>query len=429
MKAVTTPDTDLHPTDGLLRPGSAVDSVARKRRRARFRVARHVLLLVSGLAAAFVAAYALRPRPVPIDLGWATRGALSVEVRESGITRLEDRYVVSAPVSGDLLRVTLEANDGVVEGQALAQIAPGAMPLLDGRARAEAEARLGTALSAAKHADAEIAHATTSKELAERELTRTRLLAARQAVTPQELDRAEFAARLRADELASALLASQVAREEVRVARAALARQQNGESAQPLVVTAPVSGHVLRVHRESAGAVAMGAPLLELGDLEGLEVVVDLLTTDAVRVRPGTQASIEGWGGERPLSGRVRKVELAGFTRPSALGVDEQRANVFIRFSEPRAMRATLGDGYRVEVRLLLWEASDVVKVPQGAVFRRGDDWAAFRIDDGVARLVPVVVGHRGETEVEILSGLEPGQGVAVAPGDRVDDGVRVAAR
>jgi HlyD family secretion protein len=387
------------------------------------------LLLISGLAAAFAAVYALRPRPVPIDLGWATRGALSVEVRESGMTRLEDRYVVSAPVSGDLLRVTLEANDGVSEGQALALIAPGAMPLLDGRARAEAEARLGTALSAAKHAGAEIAHATTSKELAERERTRTRLLAARQAVTPQELDRAEFAARLRADELASALLATQVAREEVRVARAALARQQNGESAQPLVVTAPVSGHVLRVHRESAGAVAMGAPLLELGDLEGLEVVVDLLTTDAVRVSPGTQASIEGWGGERPLSGRVRKVELAGFTRPSALGVDEQRANVFIRFSEPRAMRATLGDGYRVEVRLLLWEASDVVKVPQSAVFRRGDDWAAFRIDDGVARLVPVIVGHRGETEVEILSGLEPGQGVAVAPGDRVDDGVRVAAR
>jgi HlyD family secretion protein len=427
---VTTTDTNLHPTAGLTRPGSELDNTARQRRRARFRTARRVLLLTSALAAAFVAAYALRPRPVPVDLGTVTRGPLSVEVRESGTTRLEHRYVVSAPVSGDLRRVTLEVNDAVSAGQALAQIAPSAVPLLDERARAEAEARLGTALSAAKHAEAEIAHATTAKELAERELARTRQLAARHVVAPQELERAEFAARLRADELASALLASQVAREEVRVARAALARQQDsGSSTRPLVVTAPVSGHVLRVQRDSAGVVSMGAPLLELGDLDALEVVVDLLTTDAVRVNPGTLASIEGWGGERPLSGRVRKVELAGFTRQSALGVDEQRANVFIRFSEPRAKRAALGDGYRVEVRLVLWEANDIVKAPQGAVFRRGDSWAAFRVDDGIARLVPVVIGHRGETEVEILSGLEPGDDVAVAPGDRVDDGVRVAAR
>jgi HlyD family secretion protein len=388
------------------------------------------LLLISTLAAVSAGVYALRPQPVPVDRGWVTRGRLSVEVRESGMTRLADRYVVSAPVTGNLLRVPLEANDPVSEGQVLAQIAPSPVPLLDERARAEAEARLGTALSAARHAEGEIAHATTAQELAQRELARTRLLAARQVVTPQELDRAEFAARLRADELASAQLASKVAREEVRVARAALARQQDGDhETRPLVVTAPVSGHVLRVHRESAGVVAMGTPLLELGDLDGLEVVVDLLTTDAVRVSPGTPASIEGWGGERPLSGRVRKVELSGFTRPSALGVDEQRANVFVRFGEPRATRAALGDGYRVEVRLLLWEAGDVVKVPQGAVFRRGDDWAAFRIEDGVAQLVPVVLGHRGETEVEILEGLEPGDGVAIAPGDRVEDGARVAAR
>lgn len=385
---------------------------------------------MSALGAAAAAVYALRPRPVPIDLGSVTRGPLSVEVRESGMTRLRDRYVVSAPVSGDLLRVALEANDPVSEGQVLAHIAPSAAPLLDERARAEAEARLGAALSAARHADAEAARATTSKELAERELERTRVLAARRAVSAQELEQAEFAARLRADELASSLLASKVAREEVSVARAALERQRSGgSSTRPLVVTAPISGQVLRVHRESGGAVAIGAPLLELGDLDALEVVVDLLTTDAVRVSPGTPVSIEGWGGDLALSGRVRKVELSGFTRPSALGVDEQRANVFIRFDEPRASRATLGDGYRVEVRVLLWKSDDVVKVPQGAVFRRGDEWAAFRIDDGIAHLAPVVIGHRGETEVEIVAGLEPGASVAIAPGDRVDEGVSVTAR
>ena len=427
---MTTSDAGLTPTAELMPRDSAVDAASRKRRRARFRVARHVLLLILALAAASAAVYALRSRPVPIDLGRVTRGHLSVEVRESGMTRLRTRYVISAPVTGELLRMTLEANDAITDGEVLAQIAPSAVPLLDERARAEAEARVATALSAARHADAEITHATTAKELAQRELERTRQLAARQAIAPLELDRAEFAARLRADELASALLASKVAREEVRVSRAALARQQGGaSSAQPLVVTAPISGHVLRVHRESAGVISMGAPLLELGDFDELEVVVDLLTTDAVRVGPGTAASIDGWGGERPLSGRVRKVELAGFTRPSALGVDEQRTNVFIRFSEPRALRATLGDAYRVEVRLLLWESADVVKVPQGALFRHGDEWAVFRIEDGVARAVPVVIGHRGETEIEVLSGLSPGDGVAVAPGDRVEDGVRVAVR
>jgi HlyD family secretion protein len=427
---VTTRDTDLHSTGDVPLPDSTVDGAARKRRRAWLRAARHALFAISALAAAFVAVYAFRPRPVPIDLGWVTRGPLRVEVRESGMTRLEDRYLVSAPVTGELLRLKLEANDAVAAGQAVAEIVPTAVPLLDVRTRAEAEARLGAALSAARRAEAETARAATANELAERELARTRALAAAGAVTARDLDQGEFTARLRSDELASALLASQVAREEVRVARAALARQQNGdESKRPFVVTAPVSGHVLRVHRESAGVVAMGAPLLEVGDLDGLEVVVDVLTTDAVRVSPGTPASIEGWGGEQPLSGRVRKVELAGFTRPSALGVDEQRANVFIRFSEPRAVRAALGDGYRVEVRLVLWEAKDVVKLPQGAVFRRGDGWAAFRIEDGIARRVPVVIGQRGETEVEILAGLEPGDGVAIAPSDRVDDGVRVAAR
>jgi len=175
--------------------------------------------------------------------------------------------------------------------------------------------------------------------------------------------------------------------------------------------------------------VQAGTPLVEVGDPGALEIVVDLLTTDAVHVQPGTEAVIEGWGGELPLRGRVRRLEPSAFTRPSALGVDEQRVNVIVALTEPHEKWSALGDGYRVEVRFVLWQAASVLKAPHGAVFRYRERWAVYRISNGVARLNPVSVGHRGETEVEILSGLEPGATVAVQPGDRVKDGARVEAR
>jgi len=189
------------------------------------------------------------------------------------------------------------------------------------------------------------------------------------------------------------------------------------------------TGNVLRVHQKSAGVVQAGTLLVEVGDPSALEVVVDLLTTDAVHVTPGTLATIEGWGGDTPLSGRVRRVEPSAFTRPSALGVDEQRVNVVIALTDVRERWAALADGYRVEARLVLWRGDDVLRVPQGAVFRHGDGWAVFRIDGSRARLTPVTVGHRGDTELEILSGLGAGDRVAVHPGDRVKDGVEVEER
>ena len=194
-------------------------------------------------------------------------------------------------------------------------------------------------------------------------------------------------------------------------------------------VVAPVSGRVLRVFQKSAGVVPAGTPLVEVGDPAALEIVTDLLTTAAVQVKPGTPVSIYGWGSDSPLAGRVRLVEPSGFTKPSALGVDEQRVNVVVAITDPRERWATLGDGYRVETRLVLWQANDVVKAPQGAVFRHGDGWAVFRVDNGRASLVPVQIGHRGDTEVEILSGIAPDVLVAVHPGDRVKSGARVEAR
>jgi HlyD family secretion protein len=249
------------------------------------------------------------------------------------------------------------------------------------------------------------------------------------AATRQSLDQSDFEARIRAEELASARFAVKVASEQLRVAQAALGRDGGRGRDHHVDVLAPVSGRVLRVQQKSAGVVQSGAPLLEIGDPAALEVVVDFLTTDAVRVRSGTPALIEGWGGAEPLKGRVRRVEPSAFTRQSALGVDEQRVNVVIALTDPRERWAVLGDAYRVEARLVLWRSDNVLQVPQGAVFRRGDAWAVFRLDGGVARLATVTIGHRSDTNVEVLSGLDPGAKVAVHPGDRVKDGARVEVR
>jgi HlyD family secretion protein len=401
---------------------------AREHRRKRMRTVRQAVLALLVLAAAAATVLALRPRPVPVDIATAARGSLVVAIEETGIARVKDRYVVSAPVSGSVSRQILEPGDPVREGDAVAEIAPSLSPLLDARTRSEAQARLSAALSTQGQAQALHGRAKVAEELARDELSRARSLAVGGSLPGQDLDRAEFEARMRSEELSSAVFAVKVAAEQVRVARAALA----GEGAardRHIDVLAPASGRVLRVHQKSEGVVQAGTPLLEVGNPEALELVVDLLTTDAVRVLPGTPVTIQRWGGDGTLAARVRKVEPSAFTKLSALGVEEQRVNVIAAFTDPRPDWAALGDGFRIEARLVLWEGGDVLKVPQGAAFRHGDGWAVFRVDSGKVRLTPVQTGHRGETEVEVLGGLEPGAEVAVHPGDRVKDGARVEAR
>jgi HlyD family secretion protein len=385
-------------------------------------------LALAGAAA--LAVWALRPRAVPIDEGRAESGTLVVAIEETGVTRVKDRYVVSAPTTGHVSRLLLEAGDTVREGEVVAEIAPALSPLLDERARAEAEARLGAALSALGQARALTARAGVAKELAEQELLRTKRLADNGSLPRQALEQADFGARMRSEELSSAEFASKVASEEVRVARIALGRDVPSSSRSRHVdVLAPVSGRVLRVHQKSAGVVQAGAPLVEVGDPRALEVVVDLLTTDAVQVQPGTPVVIQGWGGNQALSGKVRRIEPSAFTRPSALGIDEQRVNVVVALVDAPERWSALGDGYRVEARLVLWRAEHVLQVSQGAIFRHGDGWAVFRVRASVAELVPIRIGHRGETKVEVLAGLAPSDVVAVHPGDRVKDGVHVEAR
>jgi HlyD family secretion protein len=401
---------------------------AREQRRKRMRTLRQALFALLVLAAVVATALSLRPRPVPLDLASAARGTLVVAIEETGIARVKDRYVVSAPVSGSVSRQIREPGDAVREGDVVAEIAPSLSPLLDARTRSEAQARLSAAVSAHGQARAQHGRAKVAEELARDELSRARSLAAGGSLARQDRERAEFEARMRSEELSSAVFAVKVAAEQVRVARAAVA----GEGAsrdRHIEVLAPVSGRVLRVLQKSEGVVQAGTPLLEVGNPEVLELVVDLLTTDAVRVQPGTPVTVQRWGGDRALPARVRKVEPSAFTKPSALGVEEQRVNVIAAFTAPRQDWAALADGFRIEARFVLWEGDGVLKVPQGAAFRHGDGWAVFRVDSGRARLTPVRIGHRGETEVEVLGGLEPGAVVAVHPGDRVKDGARVEAR
>jgi HlyD family secretion protein len=317
----------------------------------------------------------------------------------------------------------------VREGDALAEIAPVSSPLLDERTRAEAEARLDAAGSSLGQAGSQVARATTARDLAEQDLTRTRRLAKSGALSPAELEQAEFSARMRGEELTSALFAEKIAKEQLRIARVSLGSGGTRAGRDRHVdVLAPASGRVLRVQQKSAGVVQAGAALVEVGDPAALEIVLDLLTTDAVHVASGSNVSIVGWGGE-PLSGKVSRIEPSGFTRPSALGVDEQRVNVIVALTSPREAWGSLGDGFRVEARLVLWQGDAVVQVPSGAVFRRGEGWATFRVRNAVASLVGVQLGHRGETAVEVTSGLAPGDQVIMHPGDRVKDGVSVKPR
>jgi HlyD family secretion protein len=402
---------------------------ARERRRALRRNLRHSLLAAGLVAAIAGAVFALRPQPVPVDGARVTRGELSTVIEEDGVTRVKDRFLVSAPVTGSLTRLRLEPGDEVKEADSLAEIAPAESPLLDDRTRAAAEARLGAALSALGQARAQVARAAAAQQLAGQELARARNLFSSASLSAHEFEQVDFAHRMRAEELASSEFAAKVAAEEVRVARVAAGHDPSSSRDRHVDVLSPVSGRVLRVYQKSAGLVQASTPLVEVGDPRQLEVVVDLLTTDAVRVLPGTPVEVRGWGGEDSIAARVRRVEPSAFTRPSALGVDEQRVNVIIALSDSQQRWAALGDGFRVQARLVLWQGSKVLRVPQGALFRHGERWALYRIDAGIARLTLVEVGHRGETVVEIVSGVPEGAVVAVHPGDRVRDGARVELR
>ena len=389
---------------------------------------RRVILIgaaVAGVAGGSVVL--LRPRPVRVDVAVAERGPLRVTIDEDGETRVRERFVVAAPVAGRLARIDLKAGAVVQAGEVVARLDP--LPL-DPRTLAEARARLEAAEAAQREEAARVAQARASLAQASRSAERARKLAKPGTISPEERELAELAETTRQKEVEAALFAATVAAHNVDAARAALLAP-DGDTAsrcgtEPCIeVRAPVGGRVLRVAEASERVVPVGTRLLEIGDPMALEVVVDVLSADAVKVRPGAGVIFEDWGGDRTLPGRVRVVEPSGFTKVSALGVEEQRVNVVADFIEPPAM---LADGYRLEARIVVWEGTDVLTIPASALFRRGGQWEVFAAVDGYARRRPVEVGHRAPQRVEVTGGLQAGEVVVLHPSDLVGDGTRVTA-
>ena len=370
-------------------------------------------------------AMALWPQTLEVDVATVSRGPLVVTVDEEGRTRVRDRFVVSAPVSGRVLRIELEPGDAVKRGDVVARIRPETPSLLDVRARAEAEAAVESAEAALGRARAEEQRARAAEAQAERELERSRRLVAGGVLASQDADAREYEMRSSKEAVKAAVFSVQAAASELERARARLMRPSMQASMGTVMVSAPADGVVLRRLRESESVVPAGEPLLELGDPRQLDIVVDVLSADAVRVDVGARAMIEQWGEDTVLSAKVRRIEPAGFTKLSALGVEEQRVNVMLEPSDPAAC-AALGDAYRVDVRIVIWEAQDVLKVPTSALFREGEQWAVYVVRNGRATRALIEIGHQTPREAEVTAGLEAGTQVIVHPGDMVREGVRV---
>jgi len=380
-------------------------------KRAQKRLFGAVLLL--GVLALLVAL--LRPAPLEVEPALVTRGPLQETVEEEGETRVRDRYMVAAPVAGRVGRIDLKEGDTVARGTIVALLHPAP---LDVRSREEAVARVSQAEDAQRAAAAAVAAARGVLEQAQRSLTRVRELAKQGLLAPEERERSELNASSAQRGLESADFRAQAAEHDAEVARAAL----QGPGSRPIALRSPIAGRILRIPEHSERVVAPGETLLELGDLARLEIVADLLSSDAVRVQPGEPMLIEGWGGGT-LHGCVRRVEPSGFTKVSALGVEEQRVNVIGDFTDRPVQ---LGDRFRVELRIIVWDSPSVLQVPGSALFRRGEAWAVFVLDEGRARLREVEVGHRTPFVVEIVRGLNEHDVVIRNPSDRISAGSRV---
>lgn len=376
-----------------------------------------------GILCIAIVAYFLRPAVIDVDTGVVVSGPLRVTVDEDGRTRVRDRYLVTAPVAGRLQRIALREGSEVRRGDIVAWMAP--LPL-DAATREEMTARVLSAEALYREALVRVSEARTAAAQAQKIAERRSAVLAIGGISPEEHEQVLLAARARRDDLAVAESRSRAAAAELKGARAALGPVNSAGLQASVPVRSPTAGRVLRIPDQSERVIPAGSPILELGDARAIEVVVDVFSTDAIRVRPGDDVEIVEWGGDQPIRGRVRSIEPSAFTRVSALGVDEQRVNVLVDLPDrPEA----LGDGFRVEARMTVWEAPNVITAPASAVFQRGDAWRVFVIDRGRARLRQVEVGHRTGVNVEIVRGLAPGTKLVLFPSDKIDDGVRIRSR
>lgn len=391
--------------------------MARKKRTSRFYLTLGAVTLV-----ALLLLIGFWPSATTVDIGTVTQGPMQLTIDEEGRTRVHDSYVVSAPAAGRLQRVEVEPGDRVLGGTTLvARLRPAP---LDPRAHAQARAEVAMAEAALRAARGEAGRAAAEKELADRNLSREQRLWDLDSTSREAFETAQRDAR-------STVAAARAADATIASRRAELERARAGLSGgASIAILAPVSGRVLSVTQKSEATLATGAAIMEIGDTEGdLEVLVELLSTDAVQVAPGNRVLIDNWGGGDPLEGSVARIEPRGFTKVSALGVEEQRVNTIVRLSDPRIGRINLGSGFRVEARIVIWEDGNAIVVPSSALFRQQGEWSVFVVADGRAKRRKVRIGRNNGSQAQVLAGLKKGEAVILFPSSYITDGTRVERR
>lgn len=388
------------------------------------------LILIAALSLIALFVWAFIPKPVTVQLGEVTRGSFKQIIEEDGKTRVRERYVVSAPLTGKLQRITLKAGDAIEQNQVIAQIVPTAPALLDVRSERELTGRVGAAEAQQKRSAAAVAGAQAALEKSNADLKRARQLVASRFISTAQLEQTELEAKINSKELEAAQYADQAAKYDIATARAALMQLHDGaatgSSNRLWHVRSPIAGEVLKVIQESEGVVTLGTPLLEIGQTNDLEVIVDILSSDAAHIRPGAEVQMKGWGRAEPLPGRVRRVEPSAFTKVSALGIEEQRVNVIIDITAPPAEWQNLGDGYKIDTGIIIFSTASAIKVPVSALFKKDSQWAVFVASNGRAQTRAVQIARRSGLEATVESGLKPGEKVILYPGDTVKDGVKI---
>lgn len=392
----------------------------------------HPVIAVSATLLVALILWGFLPQAALVETVAVKRGPMAVTIEEEGRTRVIDRYVIAAPVNGVACRVSLNVGDRVTQDQVLLAITPLASPVLDARSRAQANAKIAAAESALQAAKEQASAAAAAAEQASNELQRLQPLAKKDLVSKEMLDRATTEVKATVATKRSADFNVEVAEYDLESARTTL--QYSGATAADLAaehvpVRSPINGKILKVYHECEGPVQTGEPLFEVGDPSALEIEVDVLSADAVKIQPDMTVLFERWGGEKALQGAVRTVEPVGFTKISALGVEEQRVLIISDFTSPKEQWQRLGDGYRVEARFILWRGDDILQVPSSSLFRYQDGWALFVAAGNHAHRRLVTVGERNGLSAQIIDGVDEGESVINHPNDTIEDSTRIEPR
>lgn len=388
-----------------------------------------IFLLIFVITGALI--YGFLPKPIPVETTQVSRKQFQVIIEEEGKTRLKDRFLISAPVSGTLYRPGWDIGDEVQAGQKLCEIAPLKSVLLDPRSKADAEDRVAAAKASLRTAKSKIAAHAADAEYAQSEYKRIKQVYDKKLISRNEFERAETEKRRANANLESSHFAAESARyslSEVQNALSHFAAKGGEMEGEKVFISSPVNGQVLTIYQESEGMIRAGQMLMEIGNIQGLEVVVEVLSTDAVRIQPGMSVEFDRWGGEQTLTGRVLVIEPIGFTKVSALGVEEQRVRIIVAITSPENQWGRLGDGYRVDTRFILWQGQDILQIPENALFRYDDGWAVFVVRmDNYVELRVVKPGKRSGLHAQIIEGLSEGETIIIHPDEQLENGLKVS--